>query len=395
MSCVQQVAIVGGGIGGLTLAHALAEHGIRYRVYERGDLPGECGAGIGLWHNAFCVLDRVGRGQAVRALGRPIERVGAYTSGGERLRLFAARELIAGVADPVYVVLRSELHRVLVEGLDPSCLIGGRAVASIDDRGIHLADGTSTDAELIVGADGIHSVARKWVIDDGEPRYSGEVCWRGVVEPSGGCRTDLLEVQGEGRRFGMCPIDARRLYWWAAVDEARLAPSMTSPNLFEGLARTPAVDQLAFLRKQFDGWSLDVASILMAASADTIMAHRLVDRRPRRPWSRGRVTLLGDAAHPTTPNLGQGGCSAIEDAWVLARALATSSTLTNAQARYENERFTRCARIVKRSRQFGAIGRLGPGPTRGLVRMAAKLMPEMIAKRMVLNEISLDVTASV
>jgi 2-polyprenyl-6-methoxyphenol hydroxylase-like FAD-dependent oxidoreductase len=197
---------------------------------------------------------------------------------------------------------------------------------------------------VVVGADGLRSVVRASLFGDAPPRYSGETCYRGVARFRPAEPHVLREVQGRGRRAAVCTIDEDLVYWWAAM----VAP--------EGERDDPKARR-AHLREAFRGFAFDFPAALEATEEDAILRHDLCDRPPLPYWSRGVITLLGDAAHPTTPNLGQGACMAIEDAVLLARLLAASGP-AEAFAAYEAARVARTSAIVQRSLLFGKAGQL-------------------------------------
>jgi 2-polyprenyl-6-methoxyphenol hydroxylase-like FAD-dependent oxidoreductase len=204
---------------------------------------------------------------------------------------------------------------------------------------LSAVDGTSAEGALLVGADGLCSRVRKQLLADGPPRYAGYTSWRGLVAADLDPSDEAVESWGRGSRFGIVPVGGGRVYWYATAN-----------------AEPGADDQgRAALAERFAGFHPPVPSLIEATLPASIVRTDIHDRPPARRWSHGPVTLLGDAAHPMTPNLGQGGCQAMEDAFVLAAALAEEATVAGALARYERERLRRANRIVSLSRRFGAV----------------------------------------
>lgn len=349
----RRVVVVGAGIGGLTAAIALRRAGFEATVHERAAGPSEIGAGISIWGNATRVFDALGVGDAVRAIGEPLA-LGEMRLASGRLQSrmdMAALDRELGVSS--LILHRAELQAALLSALPETAISYSDELVAVsaDDAATTaiFRNGRRVEADLVVGADGLGSKAREHVYGGAasDPlRYSGYTCFRGVVDDrefDSIPRGYVSESWGRGTRFGLIRMTRGRLYWFATKN----APRRVEPG---GRCRRDEVDALA--REYFD----PIPRLVAKTSDDAILRHDLLDRPPRRGWSRGRVVLLGDAAHPTTPNVGQGGCLAVEDAWVLARELARGDPIEAALARYEAARFARCAEIVEFSRRLGAVG---------------------------------------
>ena len=187
-------------------------------------------------------------------------------------------------------------------------------------------DPTPIAGDLLVGADGLHSVVRRHVLGDGPPRYAGETIFRGIADLALPRPEICRELFGAGRRAAYYELGGGRVYWWATAP----LPAGTE---------VPRAGRRAYLLEAFAGWAFDLPDVLAATPDDRILQNDIYDRPPARRWHRGRVVLLGDAAHPTTPNLGQGACMAIEDAVVLARALVEArDAATGVRALYRRAR---------------------------------------------------------
>lgn len=340
------IVIAGAGVGGLTLAIALQRRGFPVRVLERTATLAPVGAGLALQPNATAVLRDLDLADAAMAAGQPVARAAILDDRG---RLLGAEQdmnaLTASFGAPVVAIHRGRLHAVLQNAVAPGTIQLGIEVVDYELRAetvvVHCSDGSTVDTDLLVGADGLRSRVRQRLIGDGEPFYSGYTSWRGVSEAGRGPRLVRSgESWGRGERFGMVEIGHGEIYWFAVVN----AP----PG---GTDRDARGELLA----RFGDWHAPVRAVLEATSPDRILRTDISDRQPITCWHDGRVLLLGDAAHPMTPNLGQGACQAIEDAAVLADALASSETVDAACRLYESRRVSRANAIVLAARRLGSI----------------------------------------
>lgn len=334
--------VVGGGIGGLSAAIALRRAGVAAEVYERAPELREVGAGISLWPNATRQLRRWG------LLDDVLRRGFRFTTGEMRDARGAvlARTPLPPSDAPSVLIHRADLHAVLCHALPPWAVRTGAELRGFRDvvDGVEADFGNEGTAEgpFLVGADGLRSAVRAQLLRDGEPVYRGYPVWRGVAPAGAVEATTLAESLGRGLRFGTVPIGGGRVAWWATANEPADADDGA-----EGRKRK--------LLRLFDGWHHPVPQLIQATPEDEILKNGTYDRAPVRDWGRGRVTLLGDAAHPTTPNLGQGGCLAIEDAAVLAGCLARNADVPAALRDYERQRYGRTARMVRESLRYGQV----------------------------------------
>jgi 2-polyprenyl-6-methoxyphenol hydroxylase-like FAD-dependent oxidoreductase len=339
------IGIVGGGIGGVAAAVALHQAGIDAVVYERAPQLREVGAGMMLWPNATRVLRTFG------LLGDVLARSGSSTHFLVRASSGAVLMNIAlGKFDvPAICMRRSDLLAVLLATLPPGSIRLGHKLNKLeqsrDKVSISFADGLVAEHDAVIGADGIRSRVRSELFGPSDPIYRGYTVWRGVARYDGGAILPGAnsETWGAGKRFGILNTGRGKFTWYAAVN---VPPDhLDAPD---GRKRE--------LHEAFLGWHEPIADLIGATNDDEIMKNGAYDLVPLRRWGEGLVTLLGDAAHPCTPNLGQGGCMALEDAAVLAKCFDQETPPEVALRRYETLRRQRTRHIQQRSRLMGEIG---------------------------------------
>jgi 2-polyprenyl-6-methoxyphenol hydroxylase-like FAD-dependent oxidoreductase len=364
------VAIAGAGIGGLTLAIALRRRGVPVTVLERASELKPAGAGIALGPNAIVALERLGLRSAIVGAGASIGRSAILDSDG---RVLGAELDVAAlereVGAPVVALQRTRLHDVLVDAAGPGVVRLGFTVLEYENLGDRVrvisTEGDRVEADLLVGADGLNSSVRAQLVSDGAPKYSGYTSWRGVT-PAGAVAPPqrMTESWGRGERFGIVNIGSGEIYWFAV---ANAEAGGTDADVREELLA------------RFGGWHEPVAAVVRATPAARILRTDISDRDPIDCWHRGPVVLLGDAAHPMTPNLGQGAGQAIEDAVVLNQCLMAEPTIEAALQRYEARRLARANGLVLASRRVGAIAQWQNAAAVWLRDTGMRLTPASVA----------------
>jgi len=378
----ESVLIIGGGIGGLTLAIALQQAGISFEVFERAPELKEVGAGVGVWTNAIKVLDRLGVGERIRAIGQPLQIAEMCSDKGRFLSSTNIAEILGESEAGCYVLHRAELHAALAERLPKGVIKTDHGCVRIEEtqKGVtvHFANHQSAKGTIVVGADGINSVVRAHLWGREKPRYSGQTCFRGVINfqfPDDA--HTLREIQGAGKRFGICPLSNNRIYWFSALN----APEGKMIDFQE---------RQKFLLAEYKDWLWEVPKIIAATPSEKILQNDLVDRVPIKRWSKGAVTLLGDAAHPTTPNFGQGACMAIEDAMILTRNLIKNATIQDALQSYEQTRSKRTSKIVNQSWTFGTLAKWKNPFAIRLRELLIRATPEFVMQQTIRQQAGFD-----
>ncbi len=373
MSSPKHVLIAGAGIGGLTLASALRHAGLTATVFERADALRPVGAGITVQMNAAVALRRIGLCDAVAAAGATPTDSAILHSSGEPITRLPVDRLQRELGAPLVCIHRAKLQAILLERAGPEHVRLGRAVTAFQDSGqgvtVTLSDGSTATGDVLVGADGLRSAVRQGLLGNEPLRYSGYTSWRGVAPEVPGFRPGFVsETWGRGARFGVVPIGGGEVYWFATLN----APA--GEQDVPGQVRER-------LQRLFGAWHAPIPALLAATPEERILRTDIHDRPPLGRWTHGLVTLLGDAAHPMTPNLGQGGCQAIEDAVVLAECLARGGAVEQALAAYEQRRRERANRFVSRSWSLGRLAQL-ESPTGRFVRDTLfRLVPTSLAAR--------------
>ncbi|MCE7080925.1 FAD-dependent monooxygenase [Streptomyces sp. ST2-7A] len=339
-----RVLVVGGGVGGLATAVALRARGIPVKVLERSAGGPGAGSGLTLWPNGVRALEAIGQGPAVLDRSLPGGTGGIRTPSGRFLSRTDIGDLVRD-RGPMVAVHRAELTGILRAALPADTVRTGVTVTGVrlDGRGrpVVITDAGEESADVVVGADGVRSTVRGalWPTARG-PRYAGYTAWRMVVDEP--VDTGAAgETIGRGERFGVVPLRDGRIYAFATA------------RVPEG-ARAPDGERAELLRR-FGGWHDPVPRLLAAAREETILRHDIHDLPALPRYARGRVVLLGDAAHAMTPNLGQGANQALEDAVTLAALLDTRPDPEEATAAYDAERRPRARRVVALSRRAGAV----------------------------------------
>ncbi|MFF7178817.1 FAD-dependent monooxygenase [Streptomyces sp. NPDC008121] len=342
-----RAVVVGAGIGGLTAAVALRRQGWSVTVLERAAALAPVGAGIALAPNAQRALDVVGLGDRVRELSAWQGDGGMRAPNGRWLARTSARAAAERFGGPLAVLHRATLVDLLAAAL-PDGVIRTGAAAALADPGddrrpatVRTPDG-DIEAELVLGADGIHSAVRHALFPDYTGlTYSGFTTWR-VVVPTPGRPFAPHETWGAGRLWGTQPLKDGRTYAYA------MAPAPAGAHAPDG--------EKAELLRLFGDWHHPVPDILAAAGADGVLRHDVHHMpRPLPAFHRGRVALLGDAAHAMQPTLGQGGNQAIEDAVVLAHHARPGLPPSRALAAYTAERLPRTTAIVRKAARTGRL----------------------------------------
>jgi 2-polyprenyl-6-methoxyphenol hydroxylase-like FAD-dependent oxidoreductase len=367
---VPRALIIGGGIGGLTAAVALRRKGWDAHVYEAAPALRPVGKGIWVPTNAMQVLDRLGLAAAVAAAGWALERIQVGTTAGTILMDFDLSRAVAKYGHSTVSIHRAMLVDVLAGALPPDALHLGRQCVGLEQNAdgvtARFASGEQARGDVLIGADGIHSAVREKLFPGVKLRYSGQTCYRGIADmelPAGLART-CREVWGGKARFGFSAVGLRQVYWFAPV---------TAPA-----GSADAVGSLSDLYAHFPE---PIPEIVRRTPAAEIIRTDLFDFPTLDRWWQGRVALLGDAAHAMTPNLGQGGAQAIEDAYVLAEQLAAQKDVAAAFQEYERLRLPKVRWVAQTAWRIGRLAHVANPWLRRLRDLALRATPAGMNER--------------
>ncbi|WP_370970965.1 FAD-dependent monooxygenase [Amycolatopsis sp. cg9] len=350
--------VVGGGIGGLGAAAGLHRVGWRVTVLEQAEEFGDVGAGISLWPNALRCLDELGV-----YLGESLapQRDGGFRDRrGRRITRWDSAAFERRHGRPLGAIHRRDLVKALTEAVPAESLRIGSEVTEVREDGLVRFTGGEVEADLVVAADGIRSRVRRALFPRHPgPVYSGSAAFRGVARLPG---TRLSTSFDRGVEVGVLPLTGDDVYWWICY--------VTAPGGHPG-------------KPDFGTWHDPVPALIDATPPEALLHHDLHHLgTPLPSYTRGRIALLGDAAHAMPPFLGQGGCQALEDAVVLAHAVSTTDTVEAALRRYDAERRPRSQKVAKESVRAGKLGPQLTNPVATKLRTAAaRVLPAKAAVR--------------
>lgn len=367
--------IIGAGIGGLTTAIALAKKGIEAEIYEQADEIKEVGAGIWVAPNGLKVFDKLGFANEVIASGNILENIQITDIKLRKISEIKGEKVAAKHGFKTVAIQRATLQNILMQRVESKKIhldkrlkeysqLNGKATAYFDD-------GSKAEGGFLILADGIRSKGRLQMEGDLKLRYSGQTCWRFVTNyrlPEREiCKMYEIWSNKKGLRVGYSQINDHEVYVF-----------ITNYESAGGKDEQSSVKQkLIELSKEFPEI---VNKLIESVEPVNIIRTDLFDFKPISRWTDGLVTLLGDAAHATTPNLGQGACQAIEDAWVLAEHLSKEPDISKALINYEKARVAKATYITNTSWQFAQITNTS-GLLRNIIKAVLKLTPNSVSEK--------------
>ena len=364
----ETINIIGAGIGGLTTALILKQRGLNVNIFESSTEIKPVGAGIILANNAMQVFQKLGIQAKIENAGNEISFMKITDSQLKSLSVVSLSEYEQKYNVSNIAIHRGELQKILANEIGFDRINLSKRLSKIEKADLFkltFEDNSTFESRLVIGADGIKSVVRNQLFEKGTLRNPNQICWRGI------CEIDLLqkyqnelnEAWGKGKRFGFVKISDKKVYWYALANSKNLEPSTV--NLIEF----------------FSEFHFDILNIISATKKEQIVVSDIIDLKPIDKWQDENVCLIGDAAHATTPNLGQGACQAIEDAYVLGKLLDSGLEIQNTFAEYENLRRKKAHTIVNTSWTVGKMAHIENKFGIWLRNFAMKNMPKSANKK--------------
>ncbi|HRI80274.1 MAG TPA: FAD-dependent monooxygenase [Cyclobacteriaceae bacterium] len=367
--------IIGAGIGGLTTAIALQKAGIDFEIMEAAPELKPVGAGIVMASNAMQVFKRLGIEQDIISAGQEVAEAYGTDEAFNVISGLRVKQVVVPIYGMgSYALHRGRLQQVLLSKLQGKTVQLNRRLSSVKQEGegvfATFEDQITAEADFIIGADGIKSAVRKSLMGEIPYRYTGQTCWRGMADFSlpQAQRNISYEMWGRerGLRFGYVPTADNEVYYFTTYftpANGRDEPGKVKQTLLK-------------LYSRFGKWP---AQLIEATPEDKIIRSDISDFIPLKQWSKGQIALMGDAAHATTPNLGQGGCQAVEDAFVIAQCLKEEKSVENAFQRYQAIRYEKAKYVVDTSWRFSELTNIKNPILQKLRNILLKSLPERMA----------------
>ena len=364
--------IIGGGIAGLACAHALNQVNITTKVYESTPTIKAVGAGLVLGTNAMQILDRLDLAEAVIQEGNELKSIEITNHQLKALQTVSQENTKKRFGFYGTAIHRAKLHQILVNKLKDDQLVLGHQLAHLEQTSnnsiAHFENGQSHTAIFFIGADGIHSKLREAAFPPVKMRAAKQYCWRGITNlPSNFPDPHkAIESWGNQRRFGFIPIGDQKLYWFAVI----------SDNQWKSQEKQSEQEALIHAFKDFHPL---IHTVLQSTPTSIIIRNDIYDFPPIPTWHKKNICLIGDAAHAMTPNMGQGACQAIEDAYFLAKAAKENTDIQQAFLHFQKSRKTRVDKIVNQSLQIGKMAHIAIG--QGLRNWLMRKTPSRLAEK--------------
>jgi 2-polyprenyl-6-methoxyphenol hydroxylase-like FAD-dependent oxidoreductase len=341
----ETVNIIGAGIGGLTTALTLRQKGLSVNIFESSTEIKPVGAGIILANNAMQVFQKLGLQDKIEKAGNKISYIKITDAQLNNISVVDLTDYEKKYGVHNIAIHRGELQKILANEIGYDNIHLSKRLTKIERTELYkltFEDNSTIKSKIIIGADGIKSVVRNQLFEDGILRNAKQKCWRGVCEMElpQKYHYELNEAWGKGKRFGFVKISETKVYWYA------LANSKTEQSVEVNLLEL------------FNGFHSDILNIISATVKGKIIVSDIIDLKPITKWQNENVCLIGDAAHATTPNLGQGACQAIEDAYILGKLIDIGISIENTFKEYENLRRKKAHMIVNTSWNVGKLAHI-------------------------------------
>ncbi|RXM39087.1 monooxygenase [Chryseobacterium sp. CH21] len=368
------ISIIGAGIGGLTLGNVLKQHQSDFTIYESAPEIKPVGAGIMMAVNAMQVFDRLGLKEKIENAGNKVHRIVIANESLQTISKTEILELESQYNSCNVAIHRAELQKILTENLKPNAIQLNHSLQKIrkeENYILNFENGNQVESKIVFGADGIKSPIRNQILKIGTIRDSGQKCWRGLVDfdlPEKH-HQEAFEMWGKGKRFGFVKISEKKVYWYACINEKSFKKHLEIAEIF----------------KDFHAL---VLKIIEATAHENIICNTISDLAPIPQWYSENLCLIGDAAHATTPNMGQGACQAIEDAYIIGKLLDSYQDFNTVFEKFQNIRRKKVDYIVNTSRTIGKVSQWEKGNS--IRNFLMGLIPESMNQKMAKRIIELE-----
>lgn len=344
---MDNISIIGAGIGGLTLGNILKQHQLNFTIYESASEIKPVGAGIMMAVNAMQIFDQLGLKEKIENAGNKVHGISITDESLKPITKTSILALEQKYNSCNVAIHRAELQKILAENIDQASIKLNHSLNKIEKHenySLLFENGNRTDSKIIFGADGIKSRVRNQILKTGDIRNAGQKCWRGLLEfdlPEQ-FNHEAFEMWGKGKRFGFVKISEKKVYWYALVNERKHKRYFT-------------------LSENFSEFHPLVIQILEATLTENIILNDIIDLSPIPSWYSNNLCLIGDAAHATTPNMGQGACQAIEDAYIIGKLLENSRDFNHIFKEFQKIRRPKVDYVVNTSWKIGKISQWEKG----------------------------------
>ncbi|KQT18105.1 monooxygenase [Chryseobacterium sp. Leaf404] len=364
---MNQTSIIGAGIGGLTLGNILKQHNLDFTIYESAPEIKPVGAGIMMAVNAMQIFEKLGLKEKIENAGNKIHGISITD---EKLKTISTTNVLAlekKFNSCNVAIHRAELQNILAENLGFENIKLNHSLKQISSKEnyhIEFENGNKIESKIVFGADGIHSKIRNQIFKTGNIRNAAQKCWRGLTtfELPEKYSHHALEIWGKGKRFGFVKLSGNLVYWYTLVNDNKFK---VNHNLTE----------------EFKDFDPIVLQILESTRPENVILNDIIDLTPIPKWYAENLCLIGDASHATTPNMGQGACQSVEDAYVIGKLLEKSQDFNLIFAEFQKIRRKKVDYIVKNSWTIGKISQWEKGNS--LRNFLMRSMPESLNQKMI------------
>ena len=367
-----KITIVGAGIGGLTTGIALERKGFEVEIFESFPEMKRMGAGIVLANNAMRVFQRLGLSEMIYKNSNRISSLKLVDDKLDILTGINLKSFEEKLGVHYAAIHRGTLQELLLRNLKTTKLHLGKKLQRIEEINktihLHFEDGTSHQANILIAADGIHSVIRNHFFKETEIRNAHQICWRGItnINLPEKYAHEINESWGKGTRFGIVPLADGEVYWFALANYKKdFRTEFKDPDL----------------EKMFSAYHPIIQKIIHSTPSDQIIVNEINDLKPIKKWHSHNVCLIGDSAHATTPNMGQGACQSIEDALALSICLEKESNIEKAFSNFQKLRIKKANGVINQSWQIGKMAQIENDFGRRIRNSMMKLTPDFLGKK--------------